>query len=202
MNVQTLEDMLRAPGVYIKGSRRSLLGLSVEARGPGLVCEFGVGSARTLNLIAEQIAPEPVYGFDVFTGLPEDWREGFDQGMFAVNTSEIDFADNTLIYSGLFKDTIPAFLHDTGTQPIGFLHVDCDLYSSTRTVLFELRKRLINGTVIQFDEFWKYPGYEEHEIKAFAEFLNETGMACDVLARTSGVAEREFDRQQAAFILR
>jgi len=177
MNVQTLEDMLRAPGVYIKGSRRSLLGLSVEARGPGLVCEFGVGSARTLNLIAEQIAPEPVYGFDVFTGLPEDWREGFDQGMFAVNTSEI-------------------------AQPIGFLHVDCDLYSSTRTVLFELRKRLINGTVIQFDEFWKYPGYEEHEIKAFAEFLNETGMACDVLARTSGVAEREFDRQQAAFILR
>ena len=49
--------------------------------------------------------------------------------------------------------------------------MDCDIYSSTVCVLESLKDQIIDGTVVIFDEIWKYPNYKEHEIKAFAEFL-------------------------------
>lgn len=48
----------------------------------GLNLEFGVASGRTINHIAS-MTDETVYGFDVFTGLPESWRTGFEAGRFA-----------------------------------------------------------------------------------------------------------------------
>ena len=36
--------------------------------------------------------------------------------------------------AGLFEDELPGFLARNEEQ-IAFLHVDCDLYSSTKTVL-------------------------------------------------------------------
>lgn len=200
MNVRTLEEMLHAPDVYIKGCRKSLLKFAVEARGPGMVCEFGVASATTLKRIAAQVAPETVHGFDSFEGLPEDWTVGNRKGKYAVDVSTIEFPENACIHTGMFFDTIPVFLTQY-KDTIGFLHVDCDLYSSTREVLFGLRKRLQAGTVIQFDEFWKYPGYEEHEIKAFAEFLNETGKKCKPFGRVASAESCGWANAQAAFVL-
>ncbi len=42
----------------------------------GMVCEFGVASGQTLRLLTDQLPGRFVAGFDVFTGLPEDWRTG------------------------------------------------------------------------------------------------------------------------------
>ena len=50
------------------------------------------------------------------------------------------------------------------------MHVDCDLYSSTKTVLDALAGRIRAGTVIVFDEYHNFPGWREHEHKAFMEF--------------------------------
>ena len=59
------------------------------------------------------------------------------------------------------------------------IHIDCDLYSSTRTVLTLLRGRMVPGTLLVFDELFNYPGYEQHEIKAFYEFLREDSVRCE-----------------------
>ena len=55
--------------------------------------------------------------------------------------------------------------------PISLLHVDCDLYSSTRTIFAALGDRLIPGSVIVFDEYFNYTGWRQHEYKAFQEYL-------------------------------
>lgn len=49
MNVELLEQSLYKVNTLTLGSRNELLGKSVAARGQGLICEFGVGGATTLN---------------------------------------------------------------------------------------------------------------------------------------------------------
>jgi hypothetical protein len=51
--------------------------------------------------------------------------------------------------------------------------VDCDIYSSTKTVLDLTVSRLLPGAVVVFDEFFNYKGYEQHEYKAFFEWVAE-----------------------------
>ena len=40
-------------------------------------------------------------------------------------------------------------------------------------VLEMMRKRLVKGTVIVFDEFFGYPNWQNHEYKAFKEELRD-----------------------------
>ncbi|HQT87848.1 MAG TPA: class I SAM-dependent methyltransferase [Acidiphilium sp.] len=141
------------------------------ARPEGLFLEFGVASGRTLRIIAET-HPGPVFGFDSFGGLPETWRPGFEVGAFAQAPPAT--RENAALVIGLFGDSLPRFLADHA-GPVGFLHVDCDLYSSTATIFGFLRERIVPGTVIVFDEFLNYPGWRLHEYKAFMEFIGSSG---------------------------
>jgi len=143
-------------------------------RPPGLVLEFGVASARTTNFIAG-LVEGPVFGFDGFAGLPEDWRPGFGRGAFASKTLPT-VAANVELVVGWFDRTLPGFL-DTHPGPVSFAHIDCDLYSSTQTILAQLRNRIVPGTILVFDEYFNYPGWEVHEHRAFAEFITVTGRA-------------------------
>ena len=72
---------------------------------------------------------------------------------------------------GWFNETIPIFLRNNPNPRIAFIHVDCDIYSSTKTVFEMLHPFFENSIVIVFDELINYPNYENHEIKAFYEFL-------------------------------
>ena len=56
---------------------------------------------------------------------------------------------------------------------VSFLHIDCDLYSSTKTVLSRLAAAIHCGTVIVFDEYCGYDGWEQHEARAWSEFCSE-----------------------------
>jgi hypothetical protein len=58
-----------------------------------------------------------------------------------------------------------------GKRSVAFIHIDCDLYSATKTVLAQLAPMLVEGTVIVFDEYFNYPGWQQGEFKAFAEFI-------------------------------
>ena len=57
------------------------------------------------------------------------------------------------------------------SDPVAFIHVDCDLYSSTKTIFDHLGDRLQVGTIILFDEYFNYPNWRNHEFKAFQEFV-------------------------------
>jgi hypothetical protein len=78
--------------------------------------------------------------------------------------------DNTRLHKGWFDASIPKWL-EANPDKIAFLHIDCDLYSSTKTIFELLASRIQPGTTIVFDEYFNYPGWREHEFKAFQEFV-------------------------------
>ncbi len=51
------------------------------------------------------------------------------------------------------------------------MHIDCDLYSSTKTVFDLMGGKLEKDSILVFDEFFNYPGWKQHEFKAFMEFI-------------------------------
>jgi len=135
----------------------------------GLCCEFGVYQGKTINFIAS-LLPGEIHGFDSFEGLPEDWRGGLEKDTFALSSLP-PVLGNVRLHRGWFEDSIAPF-KEKHSGPVALLHLDADLYSSTRTVLELLEDRIVAGTVIQFDEFFNYPGWQEGEYKAFAEFCS------------------------------
>jgi hypothetical protein len=113
-----------------------------------------------------------VHGFDRVEGLPSDWtgtKEG--KGAFSTKTNLPKVPANVVLHVGWFEGTLPGFLSQTAGQ-MAFIHIDCDIYTSARTVLSGLKGRIGPGTVI-----FNYPGWRGHEFKAFQEFIEETGLA-------------------------
>jgi predicted O-methyltransferase YrrM len=137
----------------------------------GQILEFGVASGRTINHIAS-LVDQKVYGFDIFTGLPETWRTGFTAGAFS-RSKLPDVNKNVELIIGLFEDTLDDFIK-FNNSPISLLHIDCDLYAGTVTILTKLKNLIKPGTVIVFDEYFNYPGWRKHEFLAFQEFVKST----------------------------
>lgn len=145
------------------------------------VLEFGVFKGTTINLIKEKLADQGynIYGFDSFNGLPEDWisfdgkiaGDGLCKAGFFTNNGVIPNISGVTMYCGWFEDTIKKYLKIA--KPIALLHIDCDLYSSTKTVLYNLIDYIKKDTIIVFDE-WFYnanPIYNDHEQKCFYEWV-------------------------------
>ena len=158
----------------------------------GMNLEFGVFTGYTLNALARKIAPEIVYGFDSFEGLPEYWAmrndQGLAQGNFAVDGLP-PVESNAELVVGWFNETLPGFLNEH-TNPVRFLHIDADLYSSTVYVLRELNDRIQPGTTIVFDELYAwhnpelYTNWAQGEYQALQDWMREFDRAIDVLYRT------------------
>ena len=135
----------------------------------GLCLEFGVADGGTLEFFAGLRPNSTFYGFDSFVGLPEFWKEGFERGRFLQKRMP-SLPKNVKLIKGWFSDTIEAFLAaNTDQHGAAFVHIDCDLYSSTLEVLNGIAPELRVGTVILFDEFFNYPGWTGHEFKALCE---------------------------------
>jgi hypothetical protein len=145
----------------------------IDSYKTGLFCEFGVYSGRTINYIAGQIQNK-IYGFDSFEGLPDRWRDGFPKGTFKTDKLP-KVIKNVFLVKGWFNETLPKFLNAHEGQII-FMHIDCDLYSSTKTVFNLCKERIKKGTVIVFDEYFNYFGWQDGEYKAFNEFINENNL--------------------------
>ena len=145
--------------------------------------EFGVYEGKTINIISSTVPDKIVYGFDSFEGLPEDWRTGFDKATFDRNGKMPQVNSNVRLVKGWFNETLPAFVKEH-TEPCAFIHVDCDLYSSTKTIFDNLKDQIVSGTVIAFDEYFNYPGWQEGEYKAFMELVVEKGFEFEYIART------------------
>jgi hypothetical protein len=148
----------------------------------GIVAEFGVNTGGTINHIAKTMPARKVHGFDSFQGLPEAWQGyNLDAGHFSRQGRLPRVRGNVTLHPGWFDDTLPPFVKSL-SKPIALLHVDCDIYSSTRTVFQHLKNHIVPGTVIVFDEFFNYPNWQAHEYKAYMEFVSERGIGFDYLA--------------------
>lgn len=148
------------------------------------VLEFGVASGRTLNQFARLFPTKFVHGFDSFEGLPEDWTSRMRKGFFRRdNVPRV--RDNTHLYVGWFNNTLPVWKASYTNTPLLLLHIDCDLYSSTKTVLTELRENIVLGTVIIFDEYMNYPGWQQDEFAAWKEFCRNYDVKYEYIGRVS-----------------
>ncbi|HBS47826.1 TPA: hypothetical protein DEO28_01630 [Candidatus Dependentiae bacterium] len=143
----------------------------------GAFIELGVCTGKTINFIAALNPHKKIFGFDSFEGLPEDWvrqDNTMPKGTFGYKNPMMlpPVLHNVVLIKGWFKETLPIFVQEyLKNTPIAFLHVDSDIYSSAITALKTLKNNIQEGTVIIFDEFYNYPGSEDHELKAFNEFL-------------------------------
>jgi len=166
----------------------------------GLWMEFGVFRGRSIQRISS-LTTNIIWGFDSFDGLHEDWDNDNPKGVYGsggeipegaiigdnhdmFNSSKTKNTEpwnkNIRFIKGYFSDTLPTFLNNH-TENAAFIHIDSDLYSSCVDVLNNLKSRIVDGTIICFDEILDYPTYRDNEIKAFAEFLIDTGFRFESL---------------------
>jgi len=154
--------------------------------------EFGVWRGSTFAQFYHALRRHrlrlPMYAFDSFEGLPEpagvdavDAGEPFRAGQF--QCSALDFVAELrgrwvpetayTIVAGFYEDTLRPELYDKlGLERAALVWVDCVLYESARAVLDWVRPLLQDGTVLMFNDFYRFRGHPGlGERRALAEFL-------------------------------
>lgn len=142
--------------------------------------EFGVAGAQSFNWFLEQNThlESRFYGFDTFTGLPEDWGS-FKKGMFGNNNKIPEINDTRgKFYPGLFQQTIPGFLPELNNNRRNIIMMDADLYSATLYALTTMAPFLKKDDIIFFDEF----AVPTHEFKAFHDFVQSYYINLELIA--------------------
>lgn len=159
---------------------------------PGDWLQFGVFKGHTARILESYILPgRKLHLFDSFEGLPEEWSNtNFGKGHFKIAEGSIPQFDprRSVIHKGWFSDTLGPY-KEKYPNPISFIHLDADLYSSTMTVLEELNDQIIPGTILLFDEFFlpSNRGISDDECRAFHEWAEQEGRQFQILWRTAWV---------------
>jgi len=139
--------------------------------------EFGVSQGHSFKWWVNNNQDDSArfYGFDTFTGLPEDWSL-FEKGAMSADIPDIKDS-RVKFFKGLFQDTLPQFLKTLNSTNRNVILMDADLYTSTLYVLSSLAPHLKAGDIIFFDEF----AVPQHEFLAFTNFFNSFYIKYEVL---------------------
>jgi len=159
--------------------------------GDGVVCEFGVGSGRTIRL-TQEILPlnVPIHGFDTFTGLPQAW--GCEPaGTYSTGGIVPVMTEGTVIFhKGLFRDTIAPFLEQAGDNAfLAYANIDCRLYTSTLDILEAMHGRIVAGTILVFSEYICHPTWRQDLFRAWRESCKRFGWKYEYLAFSLGTKQ-------------
>jgi O-methyltransferase len=142
--------------------------------------EFGVASGQSFRWFLKQNThPDSrFYGFDTFTGLPEDWGP-FKKNMFNTDNKVPDISDTRgNFYPGLFQQTLPGFLKGFDNSRRNIIMMDADLYSATLYVLCSIAPFLKKNDILFFDEF----AVPTHEFKAYDDFVRSYHIDLELIA--------------------
>jgi hypothetical protein len=145
--------------------------------------EFGVADGHSfLWFVQQNTNPQSLfYGFDTFTGLPEDFGV-YKKGEFNRNHQVPDIPDSRAkFFPGLFQQTVPRFLTELNGNNRNVIMLDADLYSATLYALTSLATSLKKGDIIFFDEF----AVPTHEFKAFYDFTHSYYINLQLIAAAS-----------------
>lgn len=164
----------------ITGSGVQIFKLALSKANPeGLVMEFGVRFATSIRQIAK-LVKESIHGFDSFEGLPEVWHHE-PKSSYTTKGVVPEVPKNESLHVGWFEDTLPKFLA-TNNELVRFINIDCDIYSSTVTILENLAPRIVVGSVIVFDEYIGNEKWREDEYKAFQESVKKHNWTYEYIA--------------------
>ncbi len=153
---------------------------------PGDIVECGSargGSAALMALTLRRLGSQrKLWLFDTFEGLPAPSSQDPDFELADLFTGScvgtldevqdlfyrLNIADDATFVKGLFQETLPV----TSIQQIAVLHIDGDWYESVRVCLNCLYDKVVDGGVIQLDDY----GYWKGARKAVDEFLDRRGI--------------------------
>ena len=162
---------------YLESIHKQLIESTRKITIEGHWCEFGVREGRSLTWLIDQYPQQVIHAFDSWKGLPEEWNHG--TGKVADMACDPPTVPRHIhLHEGWFKDTLPVWKQQN-KGPIAFLHMDADIYSSTKEVLVALNEQIVKGTVITFDEFCnfrlteKMSKWQDQEFLALIEWLDE-----------------------------
>ena len=172
---------------------------------PGDIVECGVGTGLSLASLIYAVSffrsDKAVYAFDSFAGFPAATTEDRGPRVTDLNRPPAGWTDTSpkLITSVFENDrteqtsllrihdvqltVIPGFFQDSLVtnlpSMIALLHVDCDLYESTKTVLEHCLPRMSPGGIVIFDEYEdkRWPGAK----KAADEVCDMFGLSVSYL---------------------
>jgi predicted O-methyltransferase YrrM len=174
--------------------------MAVENLGTGVagdVAEFGTMTGTTARYLAAGMAAFQSIGghrnlhlFDSFQGFPKVnneidrqsyevasgvWAEGECYGIgpryLKAICAKFISKDRIIIHHGWFSDTLAQL---PSSQKFGLVHIDCDLYQSSRDVLQDLFKneRLTDGAILLFDD-WLCSRGTSGQRKAWLEIVEQ-----------------------------
>lgn len=144
--------------------------------------EFGVGCGNSAELLCDLLKEEGnLFLFDGWEGIPTEWVLGPDmtsrKGAWAFRESKVKRRFEILKtkpaiewLDGWYEDTLPYEF----PEQLGLVNIDCDVYTSTRDVLYGCDEWIGDGTVLVFDEILGYQNYQDHEYRAVKEWMCDT----------------------------
>lgn len=142
------------------------------AKVPGDLAEVGTYRGVSAKLIAEArgTTPKTLHLFDTFEGLPE--LQDIDRSVFYEGQYQADLHDvadylgaypHIALYAGVFPKTAGPIEQ----KKFSFVHLDVDLYESTKEALEFFYPRMTQGGVIVSHDYIVTPG----ATKAVQEFM-------------------------------
>jgi len=157
------------------------------AKLPGDIAEVGVFRGQSARIICDVKGDKVLHLFDTFQGLPEPGSidTKFKQGEYACSLPQVEKLlagqSNVRYYQGLF----PGTAGDVEGCRFSFVHLDVDLYESTRAALEFFYPRMTPGAIVISHDYVIADGVR----KAFDEFferkpetvLELTGNQCMVV---------------------
>ncbi len=141
--------------------------------------EFGVADGHSFRwfLLQNTNTQSRFYGFDTFTGLPEDFGV-YKKGKFNTGNKVPEVSDPRVkFYQGLFQQTVPEFLAELDNKKRNIIMMDADLYSATLYAISSLAPFLKKDDIIFFDVF----SVPTHEFMAFCDFTQSYYINLDLI---------------------
>ncbi|MEQ9372565.1 MAG: TylF/MycF/NovP-related O-methyltransferase [Coleofasciculus chthonoplastes F3-SA18-01] len=152
--------------------------------------EFGCHGGMTFGLAWHEIQRRKIiakmWAFDSFEGLPEssdikDKHPQWTKGNMKTSLEQFHFIcsghgipqDRYEAVAGYYSDTLSQLQKEAPPTNICLAYIDCDMYSSTKSVLEFLMPRLKHGMIIAFDDyFWWSSEQISGERRAMLEFFS------------------------------
>lgn len=121
----------------------------------GSAAEIGVYQGGTARILADHLPQKRIHLFDTFEGMPPTSRfdihkpgDFADTSLEAVQAS-LKERDNVEFWPGLFPESA------AGLTDLRFclVHVDVDIYTSTKAAIEFFWPRLVEGGIMVFDDY-------------------------------------------------
>lgn len=196
-------ELLEIIWPYTMLSQERLYSLFVRAKEiceknlAGNFVECGVargGSSALLGYVIKNHSRRKriLFSCDSFEGMPEPTAEDLSYGQKANDTgwgtgtcaapehslleicNKLRVADLVRPVKGYFNETLPQIVKDI--NKISFLHIDGDWYESTQSILRHLYSMVIDGGIIQVDDYGHWEGCK----RAFHEFEEQYKLTFDI----------------------